>query len=69
LIWSAKRKIAAASLHIDAQPIRLATLAAIVCRIRQDAALLHWDGLHLFIGPGKAAVCEVEIARLLNEAL
>jgi len=44
-------------------------LAAIVSCVGQDAALLHGKRLHCFIGVGKAPVCEVEIARLFNEAL
>src|SRR5260370_37137568 len=69
LIRGTNRTIAAASLRIDAQPIRLAMLAAIVPCVGQDAHLEHGDGLHFLVGVGKTAMFEVEIAGLLDEAL
>src|SRR5215469_15553520 len=49
--------------------IGLSQLAAIVCRIGQDAALLHGDGLQLFIASGETPLLEVEVAALFNQAL
>src|SRR5215469_10193244 len=49
--------------------VGLSQLAAIVCRIGQDAALLQGDGLQLFIGSGETPLLEVEVAALFNQAL
>src|SRR5215469_9446070 len=49
--------------------VGLSLLAAIVCRIGQDAALLQGDGLQLFIGSGETPLLEVEVAALFKQAL
>jgi hypothetical protein len=52
-----------------AETVRLTLVASIISCVGQDAYLEHGNGLHFFIGVGKAPVAEVEIARLFNEAL
>ena len=65
----AKRKIATPRFHIETQPIGLPQLASIVSCVGQDPHLEHGDLLHLFVRLGEAAIFQVEITALFDEAL